>query len=1358
MNGSFIELIKDIKRDDSMQNVQRNYDLCVRSLKEMDKSKSYREKEPIFSLLNSRTKEKSITLLKLLYLQMYGRKIDPEHNFAVIEMLTSDKYVLRRRGHLFLHHCIDRDDVTFLSINLFRKELYKESFPTASSNGKTNVINSLANIGSAIMRENIGLLQNSVKTYSILPGIQSNESSSRGNFPHGGETPREQEKKKQFAHTNCITKETNIYNTALVLNTLSNVCTPIMSSNLHHHVMHLLNSSQVYIKKKTIICLYKIVISNLETLPAFFETIKKSFVSLYSDESASYDQMGKEGMDDAHRNNTALCCLIVNILAELFCALERNEQVCSPGRDNRGDAPHGGTTTCSPDQPGGVPNGGGVPTTYLRKFLAFIPLIYSILNERLNLIDNWKFIKILKFLKKLVRYENRIYKKFLPLIVHVFFTNKAKSVIYECLSFLLVNYQKGCLVDLDLQRYAPWGVEGTIDQNVHGIIQRSGDGFCGELDDGHASLSPPNCMDKLLHLCFTHLSNNFHNEDKNIVYVTTKIYLSIFANPDVHTKFAQQNMQEELSTNVLRSLYEDVTIRKTLLRILYYLMNEKNFEAISYNILTYLYHKSEGDFVGEYVDTILSYGREKAHLLRNRNLYVFILFYMLCIKNHKKESQVIEEILHVNNSLEGTTRITTNFLSAMYVVTYGAALMRRQLGGNHIGNDNVNSSVGNEVSPFSAPQGGHQRQMQQNETHQSDLLNQMSTFLKEVKTIDAFTRYDLLEYIIGTLNVHVSDDTNNREENPYKDVNQVDVATFEYLIYFVYAYLEEAHDHIKEYKNEHFLSVFFFSLYLFFTHFSVSSILWHVGKIFLFFYQYDQNRSLVLFYVSRLSSHVAYLLGRRNSVETIDCCVTLGSVFFLVRNAKDAEGLPSKEKSPHGGDHTNGGTNFLSYVTNYLQLDPAEEQFNLERPFKYNDAFFLQTGGSQSGEHIPLPVQRSNISEMKLPLTEANTVASTASARTPSARTPSEITASALTVDEAAIPPACTSDLCANGEGTSYADLQSFLHKLKEEQTKWRQTDKRTFHQISESAHVKLYFQLNQEERMLRLYIQLVDSPVTVKSLFVRTSLQVNKCQVEYNGEEDELVLLGDEKIAQGTTIGDDSRSKHHDQGGRSIERCYPERTGFANLTELTTVEEVSKSFLISVHFEVPSGSVKLAYSYLCNSVLYEESSVEIPFVPLEPATLSIDELTNVKKRRGINRVITEEIKVDEEIHPNEFIFSCCVFLAEYLHLFFFNMGKVFSNLQHGYSADTLRLIFCAAHTTSREAPLDKTVFLINVHYKKTGQAGEDPPTYKVEAKMKVLNDSEEECVRMLDYIQFYLTKLLTGKVKMKAPRISITR
>ncbi|KMZ95867.1 hypothetical protein PVMG_03941 [Plasmodium vivax Mauritania I] len=1421
MNGSFIELIKDIKRDDSVQNVERNYALCVRSLREMERRKRGKEKEPIFSLLTCRAKDKSIALMKLLYLQMHGRKIDPEHNFTVMEMLTSSKYVLRRRGHLFLHHSTDREDVTFLSINLFRKELYRESFPIGSPSVKTNVINSIANMGCAIVRENIGMLQSSARSYLIISGVESNGPPSRGHhFPIGGEEPpHEKEKKKQFTHTNCISKETNVYNTALVLNTLSNICTSIMSSNLHTHVLHLLNSSQVYIKKKAIVSLYRVVTSNLETLPVFLDSIKKSFLSLYSDESSSYDQLGRDQREHAHRDNTTLCCLIVNVLAEVFSALEWSS-VSGVGGGS-GVSGVGGVSGIS-----GVSRScGGGAAPHLKKFLAFIPLIYSILNERLSLIDNWKFIKIVKFLKQLVRHESRIYKKFLHLIVHVLFTNKAKSVVYECLSFLLLHYQKGCAVDLDLQRYAPWGEAGP-ERRGAGIRgdEVSGDGVRGDglLSDGlrgdaPPSRPPPDCVAKLLQLCFAHLAENFHSEDKNIVYVTTKMYVAILASPDVHQKFIQHNMMEELSSNVLSSLDHDVTIRKSLLRIIHYLMNESNFQPIAYNILTCLYGGTEGDFAGEYVDAILLYGQKKGHLLKNINLYVFLLFYMLCMKNHRKEAEVVREILRVNGGPGGTTHITTNFLSAMYVVTYGAAVLRRQLGGERSGicsgissgvrsgvssgvRGGVSSGVDNHVggrvgkifprftaplaSPFSPPPGDPLGETALGESHSSELMNQMSTLLQEAKPMDAFARYDLLEYITGTLHMHGSDQ-HDRVEDPYKDVTQVEVATFEHLIYFVYAYLEEAHHQIKEYQNEHFLKVFFFSLYLFFTHFSVASILWYVAKIFFFFYQYEGSRRLVRFYMSKLASHVGHLLGKRNIVETVDCCATLRSLFCLVLNGKHAGGGPTGDDStdgedsptgedPFNGEATNRGVSLYTCVTDYLQLDPSEESFNLDRPFKYHDAFFLHPGGSPSGGSpsggspsggsplggSPSGEQRPSASEVTLPPAGAGKVASSASAITTSGGTASGViasgmtasggTASALTVDEAAIAVAGSRELCANG------DLQSFLRELSEEQSEWRQRDQRTFHQVSQSAHMKLYFQVHQDERLLRLYFQLVGSPVTVQNLSVRTSLQVIKCQVAFTGEEEELLLLGDDQMAQDTPTCDELTSKRHAQGG-PLERNHSERIRSDNLTEVTSIERVPKSFLLSTHFEIPSGSVKLAYSYWCNSTLHEEPSVEIPFVPLEPAALSIDELTNVKKRRGVHRIVAEEITVDEETHPTEFIFSCFVFLAEHLHLFFFNMGKVFSNLRCGCCADTLRLIFCAARTSSREAPPDKTVLLINVHHRKTGQAG-DPTTYRVEAKMKVLNDCEEECVRMLNYAEFHLTKLLTGRLKIRSPRIALTR
>lgn len=168
MNNSFIALIKDIKRDDSLKNVERNYQICINNLKDLEKKK---QNDKIFPF-NNVIKEKSYILLKLLYLQMFGKKIDKEHNFSVIEILTCNKYILKRRAFLFLNNINDNEDVIFLLINLYKKELYKENISNTLGT-KTRVLNSLTNISTSIIKDNLIMLANTYNNYGNN-GINSN--------------------------------------------------------------------------------------------------------------------------------------------------------------------------------------------------------------------------------------------------------------------------------------------------------------------------------------------------------------------------------------------------------------------------------------------------------------------------------------------------------------------------------------------------------------------------------------------------------------------------------------------------------------------------------------------------------------------------------------------------------------------------------------------------------------------------------------------------------------------------------------------------------------------------------------------------------------------------------------------------------------------------------------------------------------------------------------------------------------------------------------------------------------------------------------------------------------------------------
>ncbi|GAW78956.1 AP-3 complex subunit delta [Plasmodium gonderi] len=1504
MNGSFIEMIKDIKRDDSIKNVEKNYELCVNSIKEIEKKKK-KKNEHIFLLNNSTIKEKSIALLKLLYLQMFGKKIDPEHNFAVIEILTCDKYILKRRAHLFLHNASDKEDIIFLSINLFKKELYKENFPTDSSCTKANVLSSLSNIGCTFVKDNISLLNDSISAYiDVTNGSSANSVSvKRQNLPFNEITTKgEDHKKNQFGQRNCFEKETKIYNTVLILNTVSNICTNIMSSNLYSDIFLLLNNSQLYIRKKTIISLHKLVICNLDILPIFFDVIKKNFIALYNNENPSFNKLPKDQVDYSHtNNNTILCCLIINILAEIFCTLEKNDLTCSGEKCEMSIGNTRNSTNIGKNKGKGRPPMEEANNMYhkrditnlpakqtdksyqacsrthdqqetrkiihenevsvhLKKFLSFIPLIYNILNERLSMIDNWKLIKIIKFLNRLVKYENRIYKKFLHLIVHIFFTSKAKSVIYECLAFLLINYPKDCYIEFDIERYVINSV--TIPEEVPTVSvtteesTKSAEGKCksGYLNERHqkslenSTVVPPkenaskfekkenfvgdtiplsdtikgddqqsnrnvnvkrgiissdsqneqtiqNSMDKLLYLCLRYLMKDFFNEDKNIVYMTTKLYEYIFVSPNLYYKFMQYNMISQFSNGILNNFYKDITIRRILLHILYYLMNENNFESIVYNILTYLHNKSESDFTGEYINVILQYGENHLHLVKNRNLYIFILFFLLCLKNHKKELDVLQEILRVNKKPgeEDTVHITTNFLSAMYIVTYSAALMKYSLSqappvASDIvrGSDTSKMSYANPTNVQENVQDGTNIHASvktihgvHKTNHDSIILDDICNFLREIKTFDVLSRYDIFAYITATLNMKQNINIDN-EKVPYEDVNRVNVTIFEYLIYFLSLYLEETYNQIKEYKNNEFLNIFFFSLYIFFTHFSSSSILWYIMKIFLFFYQFEEHANVVSFYFKKLAFHVNYLIDKRDTVHNIDRCVLLRILLTLINVqtsliTQASDGIPVRHCNSESNFHSVGEFNFYSYLTDYVEIPKSDMQVDLDKPFKYDDSFFLHSAKMKDSQiqyqkntrDIPSVTGFASALDAIETRGEVNTVESTTSVT-------ASTSASITIAYDIPISSARNNDMNSWKGEKFHKDIQNFVDKLKEELKKWKK--KQAFYQIHENDQVKLYFQICQEEELLRLYIQLVDPHLSLEKFNIYTSLQVKTYDVVKKKKEYEMVLIDDcDLIHQSkfnVNVETETNFHHHNNSHKhphnvdiSNKRNAEEENKKSDQVKLTGVENVCDNLLICVKFEMPSSFVTLSYDYFCNSRYYQVQSVHIPFVPLYPISISVDELTKVrlknveiiKKQNSTHRTLTHEIKLDNGTDPNRIIFSYYAFLAEYLHLFFFNMKNVFLNLQHGSCKDKLRLIFCVILVSQRKTTGGKTVLLINVQHKKKSQVG-DICIYDIETKIKILNDSEDQCFQLLHYIQFYLTKLLSEKIKIKFPCVAVTR
>ncbi|SBT01365.1 AP-3 complex subunit delta, putative, partial [Plasmodium ovale curtisi] len=700
MNGSFIELIKDIKRDDSTKNVERNYQLCINCLREVEKKK---QNEKLFVMNSSGVKEKSFILLKLLYLQMFGKKIDKEHNFTVIEMLTCNKYALKRRGFFFLNSINDNDDVIFLLINLFKKELHKEHIANVIPSSKNNVLSSVSNVGAAII-SSIGNIAN----IGSGGGISNTGDNQSGSCASGG----------QDAHGGSVTKDAKIFNTVLILNSVSNICTSIMSANLHSDIFLLLNSSYMYVRKKTIISFYKLVVCNFEILHTFFDFIKKHFILLYNNQCASYEKLPSDEVDYTFRNNTSLCCLIINILAEIFCTLEGNDlnsAAKSAAKELEGkerkSSREGNSCEWS-------------VSAYLKKFMAFIPYIYNIMSERLSLIDNWKLIKIIKYVNKLTKYEIRIYRKFVPIIIHIFYTNKAKSVVYECFEFILFNYKKGCNnVVVPMHGYSQRGIAfsgiiGTVTKNERNKkldekMKEKADEKMKEKPEENNNLERRHCggrteergslnsvinsksvniyegkdegnnetgnFDTFLWHCLRQLLRNFLCDDKNIVYMTTKLYKCIFEIDDLYITCVKHNLLEDVSQTILKNYHEkDITIRKKLLQMLHYIINKDNFQTIVFTILIYLYNNDENDNSGEYINVILNCGEKHAKCLDNINMYIFILFYILCLKNHNKEASVLNQVLKISRQTE-STQITTNFLSSIFVITYGVSLIKRTM-------------------------------------------------------------------------------------------------------------------------------------------------------------------------------------------------------------------------------------------------------------------------------------------------------------------------------------------------------------------------------------------------------------------------------------------------------------------------------------------------------------------------------------------------------------------------------------------------------------------------------------------------------------------------------------------------------
>ncbi len=66
-----------------------------------------------------------------------------------------------------------------------------------------------------------------------------------------------------------------MYETGIALNCLSNICTPELARDLVPDVVSMLNSARPYIRKKSVLCMYKIFLAFPEALRPSFSRLKE---------------------------------------------------------------------------------------------------------------------------------------------------------------------------------------------------------------------------------------------------------------------------------------------------------------------------------------------------------------------------------------------------------------------------------------------------------------------------------------------------------------------------------------------------------------------------------------------------------------------------------------------------------------------------------------------------------------------------------------------------------------------------------------------------------------------------------------------------------------------------------------------------------------------------------------------------------------------------------------------------------------------------------------------------------------------------------------------------------------------------
>ncbi|KEG03542.1 AP-3 complex subunit delta, putative [Plasmodium vinckei vinckei] len=1350
MNNSFIDLIKDIKRDDSLKNVERNYQICINNLKDLEKKK---QNDKIFPF-NNVIKEKSFILLKLLYLQMFGKKIDKEYNFSVIEILTCNKYILKRRAFLFLNNVNDNEDVIFLLINLYKKELHKENISNTPLGTKTRVLNSLTNISTSIIKDNLTMLANTYNNYGNN-GTNSNAGprNSTATVTSGSNFVAKENGTSHFQFNNNIEKYYKIINTTLILNSISNICTDIMSNNLYNDIFMLLNSSFMYIRKKSIISFYRLVICNLDILHIFFDFIKKNFILLYNNECPSYDTLNNEEPDYVLKNNTSLCCLIINILAEIFCTLEKQQEKKNAHKHVSSNINIGTEINYQTDKKEKKQGSEFIQNNehthndktqqnspiYLKKYLSFIPFIYNILNDRLHLIDNWRLIKIIKFINKLTKYENRIYKKFLSIIIHIFFTNKAQSVVYECFEFILFNYKNTYDLEINLEKYISINEKNMNKQENNtkmnqNILNRQEDNEDRYKQIGSLNKSEnlnkengyvQNGTDILLCYCFSHLLKYLYSDDKNIVYISTKLYRSIFAVPDLYNLFVKYNSIQEFSRHIFNNFeHKDITLRNNLLYILYFLINKNNFENIIYNILAYIYKNNDQEYLDEYINVILNYGENNLKDLNNINLYIFILFYILCLKNHGTNIKILDQIRKINSQLSNT-HISTNFLSSLFIITYGnflisTILIRKEIGDSSLSIDTIENNTKHNLSiPLINKKtikenklDSYNKEMHEDIPNLSNstihnfsdsprvekgtltsvsIYNLNETIENEVDYFfnnhnECLEKYDLFEYIISILKMEDKISYCKDNTSRYTDINNMNIKCFEYLINFISIYIEETYKEIKEFKSDNFLNIFFFSLYLFFIKFSTSSILWNITKIFIFFSQYENYSNLSFLYLSKLEKYIDYLIFKQNDIQTLDRSLILKHILALV-NSKQ----------------TTDTSIFYNYFDTRIEVENVETSFNYSIPFKYNDSFFLQTNKQNTD-------QTSNLQTVDKP-------------------------------HKISKPP------------TTDNELDTLLDKAKKCSTILKENNLLFLAHINN--HFKLYYYIT-HDNILHLYIDCFKES-NINNFVLSLSANIIEYKTNTNegtkfklvhNQESYFYKFNENYLNEKIQTIDDAQS------GDS-----PNKNIYTNKKVIKIVDNITDSLTMSIKISTQLTYIKLIINYSCNMENYEIPNITLPYFPMAPLVLSVDEFKKIDKKKGKLQNMTHEICLEREKNVREVVFNYFVFLSEHINMFFFNIKNAYLNLKKNNDISDLRIILC----TKRVDNQDGLILLINIHHTKIEHAKDGNSKredelnqnkthlipYQIDIQINLLNSLQEEDNLFIDYLNYYLAALFSKKINI---------